>query len=272
MVDAKTAGEKLEACTFRILRYVPNLIRDEWMNIGVLLLDPAGRLHAQLLDEEPDFARLRRLHPQADVPLLRALAGDFQERAARPGDGAALLAGMDETLSNALQLSPQKAVLTANPEAELARLFHDQVEPAVYRGTGAAEREPNRAVIRRRAREIFHRNQLDPVLRFGVHVDEFTTAGDPFRLDFGWRNGVRGYLHSVPLARDAGQAKVLAFTADAVRAKEPDAEFVAVTEAAAQRGNRRHDFVSGLFEAHRIEMVALGGLDQFARKLRARLA
>ena len=266
------AEENLLTCTYRVLRYVPNLLRDEWMNIGVLLVDPEGRLHAQLLQEEADYARLRRLYPEADVPLLRALTGDFQARVGRPGDGAALVAGFEETLSNALQLGPQKAVLTANAEAELARLFHDQVEPAVYRGTGAAEREPNRAVIRRRAREIFHRNHLDAVLRYSVHVDEFTSAGDPFRLDFGWKNGVRGYMHSVPLSRDAGQAKVLAFTADAVRSREPDAEFVAVTETTAQRGNRRHDFMAGLFEAHRIEMVPLAGLDSYARKLRARLA
>jgi hypothetical protein len=265
------AEENLATCTFRILRYVPNLVRDEWMNIGVLLVDPAGQLHAQLLQEEADFARLRRLHPEADITVLRALAGDLQARGGRPGEAAALMAGFEETLSNALQLGPQKAVLTTNAEAELVRLFHDQVEPTVYRGTAAAEREPNRAVIRRRAREIFHRNQLDPMLRFSVHVDEFTTPGDPFRLDFGWRNGVRGFLHSVPLARDAGQAKVLAFTADAVRAKDPDAEFVAVTEAAPKPGNRRHDFMAGLFEAHRIEMVPLGGLDEFARRLRSRL-
>jgi len=266
------AEENLKTCTFRILRYVPNLLRDEWMNIGVLLADPGGQLYAQLLQDEADFARVRRLHPDADITVLRALAADLQERAGRPGEAAALLAGFDETLSNALQLGPQKAVLTTNAEAELARLFHDQVEPTVYRSAGAAEREPNRAVIRRQAREILRRNHLDSSLRFSVHVDEFTSPGDPFRLDFGWRNGVRGYLHSVPLARDAGQAKVLAFTADAVRAREPEAEFVAVTEGSPQSGNRRHAFVSGLFDAHRIEMVPLAGLDHFARKLRGRLA
>src|SRR5271168_1828831 len=150
------AEENFLTCTFRILRYVPNLVRDEWMNIGVLLVDPQGRLHARLLQEEADFARLRRLYPAADVALLRGLEADFESRAEQAGGGATLVAGLEDTLSNALQLGPQKAVLTVNAEAELARLFHDQVEPAVYRGAGAAEREPNRAVIRRRAREIFH--------------------------------------------------------------------------------------------------------------------
>src|SRR5271155_3634555 len=130
------AEEMLVTCTFRILRYVPNLVRDEWMNIGILLVDPEGRLHARVLQEEADFARLRRLYPAADVALLRGLEADFGARASQSGGGEALVAGLEDTLSNALQLSPRKAVLTVNPEAEMERLFHDQVEPAVYRGAG----------------------------------------------------------------------------------------------------------------------------------------
>jgi hypothetical protein len=181
------------------------------------------------------------------------------------------LAGFEETLSNALQLGPQKAVLTQNAEAELERLFHDQVEPAVYRGAGGAEREPNRAVIRRRAREIFRRVQLDGRLRFGVRVEEFTAAGDPFRLDFGWQNGTQGFLHAVAIERDPGQAKVLAYTAEAVRAKIPGAEFAAITEVAPQRGNRRHEFTLNVLENNEIRVVPLAGLDEYARALRSRL-
>jgi hypothetical protein len=265
------AEETLETCTYHIVRYVPNLLRDEWVNVGVLLVDPAGRLHARLLEEETDFARVRRLHPAADVPLLRALRGHFEAEAGRGQDGAAFVARLEDMLSDALQLGPQKAVLTAGVEAEVERLFHDQVEPPRYHLPGAIDREPNRAAIRSRARDVFRRNHLDGRLRFSVHVEEFTTPGDPYRLDFGWQNGVRGFLQAVPLARDSGQAKVLAFTADAVREKQPDAEFAAITEVAPQRGNRRHDFVTSLFESHRIELVPLGGLDEYARRLRTRL-
>ena len=28
------------ACTYHVLRYTPNLVRDEWVNIGILLLIP----------------------------------------------------------------------------------------------------------------------------------------------------------------------------------------------------------------------------------------
>lgn len=265
------AEENLMTCTFRILRYVPNLLRDEWMNIGVLLVDPEGRLHVRVLEEEPQYARLRRLYPAVDVAVLRALQADFEAKAAQPGGGAALVAAMEETLSNALQLGPQKAVLTANAGAELERLFHDQVEPAMYRPAGAGEREHNRASIRNRARQVFDRAQINGRLHHGVKVEEFTAPGDPFRLDFGWENGTRGFLHSVALGRDSGQAKVLAYTAAAVREKLPDAEFTAITEAPPQRGNARQDFTARMLESSQIQIVPLAGLDQYARTLAGRL-
>ena len=60
---------------YRILRYTPNLIRDEWVNIGVLLEEiperadgtghSEGPRHAvRLIEEASEIARVRRLHPK----------------------------------------------------------------------------------------------------------------------------------------------------------------------------------------------------------------
>jgi aspartate/methionine/tyrosine aminotransferase len=75
----------------------------------------------------------------------------------------------------------------------------------------------------------------------------------------------------VALGRDSGQAKVLAFTAAAVREKIPDAEFTAITEVPPLRGNSRHEFTVSLLEASHIQVVPLAGLDQYARALGSRL-
>jgi hypothetical protein len=72
-----------------------------------------------------------------------------------------------------------------------------------------------------------------------VRVQEFTQPGDPLRLDYAYRaNGTRGYLHAVALARDPAQAKVLAYTAECIRARQPNSEFVAITEVAPSRKTR----------------------------------
>jgi hypothetical protein len=38
------------------------------------------------------------------------------------------------------------------------------------------------------------------------------------RLDFGYQNGVRGFIHSVSLRRDLPQAEALAYTAECIHA------------------------------------------------------
>jgi hypothetical protein len=71
-------NDERKVLTYRILRYVPNLVRDEWVNIGVLLEDgPSARRAIKLIEEDSEFARVRRLNPAMDDSLLRGLAGTF---------------------------------------------------------------------------------------------------------------------------------------------------------------------------------------------------
>jgi hypothetical protein len=51
----------------------------------------------------------------------------------------AILEKFDDTLSNAVQLAPGKGLLSRDPEAELDRLFREQVEPLRETRRGAAE-------------------------------------------------------------------------------------------------------------------------------------
>src|SRR5919108_625915 len=111
------AGE--HAFAYRILRYAPNLVRDEWVNIGVLLFAPeTGERRLRLIEEQEELNRVRRLHPQVDESLLLRLRDDLEERfqlvkgnSGNGHDWKALLSKWDDTLSNAVQLSPQKGTL-----------------------------------------------------------------------------------------------------------------------------------------------------------------
>jgi Protein of unknown function (DUF3037) len=62
-------------CTSHVLRCTPNLVRDEWVNIGILLFNSAtGERRLRLIEDDEEYRRVRRLHPQADEALLRAYA------------------------------------------------------------------------------------------------------------------------------------------------------------------------------------------------------
>jgi hypothetical protein len=104
---------------YRILRYTPNLVRDEWVNVGVLLEETgaggaangfpsnAPRRAVRLIEDPAEMARVRRLHPAADENLLRALPAEFDARLRAPEPEVRVyLEKLDQTLSNVLQLSP----------------------------------------------------------------------------------------------------------------------------------------------------------------------
>ncbi|HVB85336.1 MAG TPA: DUF3037 domain-containing protein [Candidatus Dormibacteraeota bacterium] len=271
--------EKLNTLRYRILRYTPNLIRDEWVNIGVFLEEipgdsqqsAAARRAMRLVEEASEFARVRRLHPAADETLLRALPAEFDARLrGSETEVSAYLNKLEQSLSNVLQFSPQRAVLAENFDAEMDRLYHEHVAlPSRARG-GVVESTKN--WIRSRLNDIFRRRRILEKLQRSVRVDEFTQPGDPFRIDYSYRyNGTRGYLHAIPLARDYSQAKVLAYTAERIRARAQHVEFSAITEVAPSPENPRHQFIMRLFEDQHIKILPLSGVEAWAESLRPRL-
>jgi hypothetical protein len=260
----------LRPCAYHVIRYLPNLLRDEWVNIGILLLDPAsGRVLRRLLEEPAEFARVRRLHPLADEALLRALPEALDAQLAAPGgQAAAQLARLEQTLSNAVQFSPRQGLLAEDFDAELDRLYRDHVEPPRYERS--FEDLSTRNAIRTRANQVFRSAGIWTRLERRVNVAEFTYSGDPMRVDYAYRrNSTRGFVQALPLGRDPGQAKVLAFTAEAIRAKLPKTDFLAVTEVEPRaQDNPRHRFVTGLLAERGVAVVPLARLMDWAQKMR----
>jgi hypothetical protein len=255
---------------YRILRYAPNLIRDEWVNIGVWLEEVDGRKRAVRLIEEPsEIVRVRRLHPGADEELLRALPGEFEARLNGPEEAVrTYVEKLGQTLSNVIQLGPQKGVLAQDFDAELDRLYQAQVAPPPRARSSLME--STRAWIKARFNDVLKRRRV-PRLKRGIRVEEFTQAGDPMRLDYGYRNGARGFLYAVALGRDASQAKVLVYTAERIRARLAKCEFTAITETEPLRENPRHQFIARLLAEQDISIVPLNRIEKFAEELRMRL-
>ena len=154
-------------CRYRTLRYMPNLLRDEWVNVGILLeqIESEGRSQrrraVRLIEENSEYARVRRIHPALDEEMLRSLRVEFDKKLlASEADAAAYLAKLDQTLSNVLQFGPERAVFTDDFDIELDRLYREQVAPPVRRRQGILQSGVE--WIRTRLVDVFRRSIAIP--------------------------------------------------------------------------------------------------------------
>jgi hypothetical protein len=265
------------ACAYHVLRYSPYPVRDEWVNIGVLVFNPeTGEHRLRLIQEQEEFARIRRLHPNADEAVLRALRDDLEDRlrtAAVSGSvtlsSPELISKWSETLSNALQLGPQKGLLGTDLDSALERVYTDQV--AIQRGTARIGISNSRATMRGYCGQVFRQAQLWSRIQKAVSVDEYTFPGDPMRLDYSYlRNGTRGFIQTLSVTRAPGDAKLLAYTVEKIQKKARlKTEFTAVTDIPLKTNNERHMFVNKILRDVHIEPVPLEGFAVWVPKLKA---
>ena len=279
MAEIEQGEVPAQTFVYRVIRYIPNLVRDEWVNIGVLLVDTqSGERRLRLIEGQDEYNRVRRLHPQADEALLRALQDDLESRFETNANNGGkrthwqeLLAKWDNTLSNALQLAPPKGILADNLDEELERLYSDHV--ALQRGGTRPGFPGSRSSIRSYCAQVFRQARLWDRLEKSVRVAEYTFPGDPMRLDFSYRrNGTRGFVHALSATRSPGDAKLLAYTAKRIQEKARFAsEFAAVTDVALSKENERHRFVSDTLRDAGIEPIAMEAFASWVPKLRTLL-
>lgn len=266
-------GER--TCQFYLLRYVPNIVRGEFINIGVLLHDPAEkRLYPPRLLE--NFRRVRRIHPWADLGVLAVLQQQIErETAEEESDVPRYLERLGQS-SNALEITEPKAVLTTDPEAELDRLFDTYVHEPRYPTRLGAAVERSRAWIRSQLNDAFRRAGLWHRLERQVPVAEFTHPGDRFKFDFGYRrNGHRGFVQALSLEREVDRAKVLAYTMERIvtrlKAEKKTVSCTAVVEELPAEGNESAQLSARILAEQEIAVVPVAGLDDFTRQLQAQL-
>jgi hypothetical protein len=262
----------MRPCSYWVVRYLPSLARDEWVNVGVLLYDPGERrLRWQFIEDAAEFTRVRRLHPNADESLLHSLGSYFDTSVAQAAEPAVQLAELEQVWSNVVQLSPSHGILTEDPEGELDRLYQQHVA-VPRRPAGLSWVAQTRAALRVRLGELLRAAGLLGRMERRVSVAEFTYPGDPLRLDYAYRyDSRRGFIHTLPLERDAQQAKVLAYTAERIRSRLGACEFAVVTDRTPEPQNARHQFIAGLLAEQAIELVSLERAEPWLGRLRTRL-
>jgi len=131
-------------CEFFLFRYVPNVVRGEFVNIGVLIReaqDPSAwspKSVSTLRTEvrfTRDWRRVRALDPAAETDFLESLEQEIAKLL--HADTAGLIPPrsvvdvFSETLSNSIQITEPQATLAESLELELEQLMRLYVEPTL---------------------------------------------------------------------------------------------------------------------------------------------
>jgi hypothetical protein len=269
---------------YHVLRYTSDLIRDEWVNVGVMLFDPlSGALRLRLIEGQDEYARIRRLQPAADEDTLRGFRDHLEDRFTtflrntRSEHGASVHAGEElqklveqwnYTLSNGLQLAPQRGVYADDLDVELERLYADHVAPP--RKAFRVGAPGSRALVRNYCSQVWKMGGLWDRLEKSVRVTDFTFPGDPMRLDYCYRrNGTRGFVQTLSVSRTPSDCKLYAYTAVRIAARAPFAsEFAAVTDIPLLPDNERHRFVGETLRDAGIQSVPMEGFAVWVAKLK----
>jgi hypothetical protein len=244
------------ACEFHLLRYVPDLVRNEYVHIGVILREQhagGGASDPALIRFTRDWRRVRCLHPEADTAMLESMESELRRRFLSEPDGN-LMRLLSESLSLSVQMTEAKAYLAESLPAGMEELMRLYVEPPPRE---KVPRLSGRAAIQARMRAEFEHAGVWDLMRKRIAASEYTRPGDPLKIDAGYRpNGIIRMFHAVSLEPGLEMAKVLAFSAAGLRAgvervDKAQLELTAIIEPAARVGASDE-------EPERLEMYRFG--------------
>ncbi len=254
-------GERMQ-CEFFLVRYVPDTVKNEFINIGVVLRE-AGRPETARVRFTRDWSRVRCVDPEVDTGMLEALENEVRERlSSGVTETASMMKSLEDSFSNMLQITEPKACLADSIPAEIEQLSRMYVESRKQR---EARRASSRQAIATSIRRQFEAVGVWNVMRKRIQAAAYTQPGDPLRIDCGYRpNGIIRMFHAVSLEGDLEAAKVLAFSAPQMaegvaRVENAALELTAIVEPLrGLLGKNSEEILSTGAEQDRIEQYRFG--------------
>ena len=270
-------------CEFQLIRYVPDPVKNEFVNIGVLLRAAEGGQSE--LRFTRDWSRVRCLDPDADTQMLEALEIEVGQRLAnQPADHRRPILGLlEDSLSNGIQITETKAYLAETFVAALEDLMRRYVDTPPR---ARSQRRTGRSALLAAMRTRFEEAGVWALMRKNIAAAKYTKPGDPLRIDCGYRpNGVMHMFQAVSLETDTDDAKLLSFSAlsliDGVkRMDKAELELTAIVEPLRQTEQKeepseervaQYRFGVEIMEEHTIRVMTTTDLPRIAETARREL-
>jgi len=255
---------------FFLLRYFPNVVTGEFINIGLVAHEPSrnGSGFADVRFRR-DWRVVRCHDPQADIEVLESLEREMRANLREMTDRQALMRRLEDSFSNSIELSPVKGCLTQDPAKEieaLAELYFKSTMPA------GRVKVSGRQQILATMKAEFERVRVWDLLMHGVPAAPYTKAGDPFKFDFGYRVSDEIKLfHAVSIKASVDQAMGVTWRFGKVttsRLAGAKASLVAVVDDDLDRKAENIRFVIAAMEEEKIRVAAAREMPEIAEMAR----
>jgi len=257
-------------CEFSLVRYMPDVVKGEFVNIGVLFRSHSeGGSDFADVRFTRDWRRVRCLNPAADIEVLESLETDLRMLLNAGAEGELILGRLEQYLSNSIELTPPAAVLSDAPAEEVDRLAEMYVEPRV---TGKRELT-GRQAIRGLMQSAFRRTGVWDLLFKDISIARYTDADDPLKIDCGYRpNGIVKLIHAVSVQTSVEPARILALTYPEIQAgiqrlENASSELTAIVETL-DRSDSETRFALKKMESAGIVLATTESLPEIAEKIR----
>ena len=266
-------------CEFQLIRYVPDPVKNEFVNIGVLLLASDGGQSG--LRFTRNWGRVHCLDPDADTQMLEALEIEIEQRLmAQPADHPKPIRAVLETsFSNGVQITESKAYLAESFLTGLEELMRMYVDPP------KRERKKSRggrSAIVAAMRHRFEEAHVWGLMAKNISVARYTRPGDPLRIDCGYPNGKVKWFQAVSLESGVDEAKLLCFAAPALFAGVAEQDgmellLTAITEPIAwpdgegepdAESSDRYEYAKEILKVHGIRQMTTSDLANLAATAR----
>jgi len=207
------------------------------------------------------------------VDMLEALERDIRKRLSSNEDRTILLRQMEDSFSNAIQLSATQRCLAEDPVAEIEAVASMYLEAAKVGGNREAS---GRQRILGKMRDAFEQAGVAKLL-LPVPVAPYTKKGDPFQFDFGYRvAGEIKLFQAVSLRAGVDAAVLLAARYPKivpVMSKVAGAAPVltAVIDDDLERGQESVQFALSMMEDERIRIAVAAEMPMIAEVARREL-
>ncbi len=257
---------------FFVLRYVPDAVKGEFVNFGLITLADGGN-EAELIDVRftKDRSRILCLDPGVDLEVLNALQKEIQQEIGQGRDRAALLRRIEDSFSGLVQMSGPMPALTEKTAAEeiedVARSF---LEVSRIKRV----REPaGRARILETMRDEFEKAGVLSLMN-AVPVEPYSKPGDPFEFDFGYRVGEDlKMFHAVSMRASIDSAVLISARYARIAPEIPRIalavpSLTAVIEDETDRTRPEVGFAIEMMEESRIAVVGASGMAGIAERAR----